>query len=233
MNSIRNTSRVLGAAFLFQAITSLTSGLVQMSLTVPGNITESMIKIANHAGLMRATIFDDMMTALGVIFLGAILYLTLRKQNETVTLVALGFYVFESAIICFHAIAAFVLLRISQAYATAGHPANLQTIGNLALESMNFGSLLLMLPFCVGAILFYYLFYESRLIPRVLSLWGLISVALALLGTLSAVLGYTVPFFVFLPYLPFEFVVGVWILVKGINGAPEVALQIAPTRETH
>jgi len=35
--------------------------------------------------------------------------------------------------------------------------------------------------------------------------------------TLFAICGHEVPFVVYLPYVPFEFVIGVWILVKGIN----------------
>lgn len=76
-----------------------------------------------------------------------------------------------------------------------------------------------MLPFCLGAILFYYLLYKSGAVPRILSLWGLITVPLVLIGLLSKVLGYEVPFFLYLPlpYVPFEFVIGIWILAKGIN----------------
>ena len=41
MNSVNNTSKVLGVAFLLQAITSLMSGLIlKLALIVPGNITE-------------------------------------------------------------------------------------------------------------------------------------------------------------------------------------------------
>ena len=223
MYSINKTSRVLGAAFLLQAITSLTSGLIlKQALIVPGNISESMIKIANNAWLMRANIFGEMITALGIIFLGAILFLTLKKQNENMALVALGFYILEAALLAVSRIPAISLLRISQEYVTAGHSAILQTIGDLAFESMDFGYTLLMLPFCLGAILFYYLLYKSGIVPRVLSLWGLITVFPLLIGTLSAIFGYKLPFAVYLPYAPFEFVIGVWILVKGIKDTSEI-----------
>ena len=223
MYSINKTSRVLGVAFLLQAITSLTSGLIlKQALIVPGNISESMINIANNAWLMRANILGEMITALGIIFLGAILFVTLRKQNENMALVALGFYILEAALLAVSRIPAISLLRISQEYVTAGHSAILQTIGNLAFESMDFGYTLLMLPFCLGAILFYYLLYKSGIVPRVLSLWGLITVFPLLIGTLSAIFGYKLPFAVYLPYVPFEFVIGVWILVKGIKDTSEI-----------
>ena len=222
MNSDNNTSRVLGAAFLLQAVTSLISGLImKLALTVPGNIIESMINIANNAWLMRVNILGEIITAAGIIFLGAILFITLRKQNEKIALVALGLYILEAALLAASRISAFSLLRISQEYVTAGHPAYLQAIGNLAFETMNFGYTLLMLAFCPGGILFYYLLDKSRIVPRVLSLWGLISVIPCLIATLFNLFGYEVPFFVYLPYAPFEFVIGSWILVKGIRVGSE------------
>ena len=89
MNVENKISRVLGAAFLFQFITSISSGVIlEPAWNVPGDIGASMIKIAENPGLLRTHIFVDMLTALGVIFLGVILYLTLRKQNEKMALVA-------------------------------------------------------------------------------------------------------------------------------------------------
>jgi hypothetical protein len=218
MNSNKNTSRVLGVAFLLQAVTSLSSGLIlRQALTVPGNISETMINIANNAWLMRANILGEMTTALGIIFLGAILFVTLRKQDEKIALTGLGFYILEAALLAVSRIEAFSLLRISQEYVAAGNPANLLTMGNLAFESMNFGYVLLMLAFCLGAILFYTLLDKARIVPRWLSLWGLITVFPCLIGTLFAIFGYNLPFAIYLPYVPFEFVIGVWILVKGIK----------------
>jgi hypothetical protein len=183
-----------------------------------------MIKIANNAWLMRVNILGEMITAVGIIFLGAVLFIILRKQNEKIALVALGFYILEAALLAASRISAFSLLRISQEYIAAGNPVYLQTMGQVAFESMNFGYTLLMLAFCPGGILFYYLLYKSGVVPRALSLWGLITVFPCLIGTLFAVFGYEVPFFVYLPYVPFEFAIGVWILVKGIK-IPEMKFE--------
>jgi hypothetical protein len=171
---------------------------------------------------MRVNILGEMLTALGIIFLGAMLFVTLRKQNEKMALVALGFYILEAVLLAVSRIEAFSLLRISQDYVAAGNPAYLLTNGNLAFESMNFGYTLLMLAFCPGGILFYYLLYKSGIVPRALSLWGLITVFPMLVGTVTQILGYTIPFIFYLPYIPFEFVVGVWILAKGTKDASEI-----------
>ncbi len=79
------------------------------------------------------------------------------------------------------------------------------------------------------ATLFYYLLDQSRLVPRALSLWGLITILPILFGTLLAILGYEIPFIFYVPYVPFELVIGLWILVKGISPQQEnnLALQSA------
>ena len=218
MNKIDTTSRVLGIAFLLQAITSLISGLIlKTALIVPGNIAESMINIANRPWLMRANILGEMTTAVGIIFLGAVLFVVLREQGEKVALVGFGFYILEAALLAASRIGAFALLRISQEYVAAGQPANLLMAGELALESTNFGYTLLMFAFCLGAILLYSLLYKSGIVPRALSLCGLITVFVCLAATLFSIFGYEVPFFVYLPYAPFEFVIGIWILVRGLR----------------
>jgi hypothetical protein len=215
------TSRILGIAFLLQFITSLSSGMwLQPALIVPGNIRETMLRIAENPTLMRANVLVDMLTALGVIFLGAMLFATLREQDEKIALVGLGFYILEGALLAASRLEAFSLLRISQEYATAGNPAYLETMANLALESMDFvGFTLHVLVFCIGAILFYYLLYTSGVVPRILSLWGLITVLPLLVATVFDILDYPIPEIIALPYIPFEFVIGLWILVRGVSEA--------------
>ena len=222
MNSGRNTARLLGVAFLIQAVASAVSGLLLLEpLIVPGNIVDSMTNIANHALQMRASIVVEMITAMGIVMLGSLLYVTLRVQNGQVALVALGLYLVEAAVLAASRIPAFSLLRTSQESVLAGHPVYMQALGNLFYESQSFGYDLHMLPFGLGATLFYYLFFRSGFLPRVLSLWGLIAAPLALVGILFALLGYDVPIVVFLPNLPFELTMGVWLIVKGTRNAPE------------
>ena len=222
MNLDKNTPRLLGAAFLLQAIASLVGGLILLQpLIVSGNIIDSMTNISNNALQMRASIVVEMITAIGIVILGVLLYITLKKVSLKISLVALGLYIIEAALLAASRIPAFSLLRISQESVIAGHPTYLQTLGNLSYESQSFGYDLHMLAFALGAALFYYLFFKSGFLPRVLSLWGLIAAPLALIGILFALFGYDVPIVVFLPNLPFELTMGIWLMVKGIRNSSE------------
>ena len=69
---------MLGIAFLLQAVTSLVSGLIlKLGLIVPGDIGRSMVNVAANPWLLQAHILGEMITAAGVIFLGAVLYTVL------------------------------------------------------------------------------------------------------------------------------------------------------------
>ena len=222
MNTGNKTARLLGTAFLIQAVASLVGMLfLQQPLIVPGNIVETMNNISNNPVRMRASIVFILITAMGIVMLGALLFETLKKQNIKIARVAFGLYLLESAILAASRIPAFSLLRISQESVMAGHPDHLQILGNIFYDSADFGDWLHMLVFSVGATLFYSLFFKSRFIPRGISIWGLVAAPLALAGTLIALIGYNVPIFVFLPNLPLELTMGVWLIVRGIRDGSE------------
>jgi len=74
-----------------------------------------------------------------------------------------------------------------------------------------------MLFFCLGGILWYYLFYRSKYIPRVLSVWGLLAVSLALIGTLLVIFDLEPLIILVIPNGLFELTIGLWLMFKGIR----------------
>jgi len=100
--------------------------------------------------------------------------------------------------------ATFSLIGISQGYVTAGQPAYFADDGKPGNRIDGFcGQRPAYAGFLLRRDTFYYLLNKSGIVPRGLSLWGLITVFPCLVGTLCAVFGYQVPFFVYLPYAPF------------------------------
>ena len=218
--SDKNIGRSIGAAFLGQAVASAVAGLVLLRpLIVPGNIVDTMANMANNALQVRAGIMADMITVISLIVLSILLYIALKKQNMKLAFVALGLRLTEVALLAASRVPTFVLLRISEASVIEGHPTNLQTLGQLAFEAQEITYSLNMVFFTLGGTLFYYLLYKSGFVPRWLSIFGLIAAPLALIGTVAELVGVAVPLFVFIPNLPFELTIGIWLLVKGFNSS--------------
>jgi len=82
---------------------------------------------------------------------------------------------------------------------------------------MHFSYDVQMVFYCIGGILFYYLFLKSNYVPKVLSIFGIIVASVGFIGELFTIFGYVVPLYVFLPILPFELAIGIWLMVKGFN----------------
>ena len=77
-----------------------------------------------------------------------------------------------------------------------------------------------LIPFAIGSLLYNYVLYRSRLVPRWLSGWGLVAVALSMIATLYA--GFTQDFgfttvnsVLSAPIGLQEMVLAVWLIVKG------------------
>ena len=72
--------------------------------------------------------------------------------------------------------------------------------------------------FAVAALIFYYLLYQSKLIPRWLSMWGVIASILLVLVNLLEVMGIIPALMIlYLPIILNELVLAIWLMVKGFN----------------
>ena len=72
--------------------------------------------------------------------------------------------------------------------------------------------------FAVAALIFYYLLYQSNLIPRWISVWGVIAAILLILVNLLEVMGIvSASMILYLPIILNEIVLAIWLMVKGFN----------------
>jgi len=224
MGTTEKKSRILGLAFLIQFVTSITNGLVvlPMATGVRGfglleNIGQTMANIAKNAGLIHLDILLELVTAAGVIFLGGMLYSAVRKQNEGLALTAFGLYVLEGVLIAVTKLGLFALLVLSQQFIAAGSPVSLEPMARMVYEVMSYSSKMFNLAFCLGGTIFYALLLRARTVARPLSLWGLVSAQGVFAGVLLGLFGVEAPIFLYVLYIPFELVIAIWILIKGVK----------------
>jgi hypothetical protein len=148
-----------------------------------------------------------------------------RKHNEAL---ALGYVVFRGALETVTYITGVIswllLLTLSQEYVKAGAPdaSYFRTLGTLLLEAGVWNHHILTIVFPLGALMFYYLLYQSKLIPRWLSGWGFIGATMLLAVGLLGMFGLVTEFSVLgillaLPIALNEMVLAVWLIVKGFN----------------
>lgn len=215
-------SFLLGFAFLLQAVTSLISGAVFFDpLVVDGNIQATLLNVADNEVMVHASIFGDLITSLGIILLAVMLYSILKNVKVLPVRIALCFYIFEATLLTVSKFFTYALLESSLMY-KINPGESLLELGEILLKAKDFSYSLHIIPFGIGAILFYYVLYKSDVLPKWLSLWGLVTVPIILVGVTLMMYGVPVPFVILLPYVPFEFVTGIYIMVRGLKVRTEL-----------
>ena len=134
-----------------------------------------------------------------------------KRYNETL---AMGYVVFRGALeTVFYVATAFAWLLL---IALSAEPDAAPLAGFVRTTETVAWDQVLAIPFVLGALMFYVLLYQSRLVPRWLSTWGLVGAALYIVAPLGSVFGLSLGFFM-APLALQEMVMAVWLIVKGFN----------------
>jgi len=212
----RTTAIATGTLFIVATVAALAAAAVEPARTG----TDYLTGVAAHPNRLAAAALLYLIAAGTSVGIAIALYPLLKQVNAGV---ALGSVVFRSIEAVFYTGAVVNLLSIlplgqQLATAPADSRASIHAIADSLLSMRDRSTLAGVFAFCVGALMYYALFYRSRLVPRWLSGWGIAGALLMLTACLlalfsdSPVTGYTV---LILPILVQELVLAAWLLIKG------------------
>jgi Domain of unknown function (DUF4386) len=161
----------------------------------------------------------EIIVALAGIGTAVALYPVLKKQNEGVALGLVGSRVLEAGTI--FAGVAFLLSVVTLRQSGAGADALVTSHTLVTLYDRIFLIGQSFMP-AVDDLLLGFLLYQSRLVPRALSLIGLAGAVLLVSGDIAVLFGLidqhaTSTALAAIPVALFEFSLGVWLIVKGFN----------------
>lgn len=224
MNTNRKIAIIVGILY----ITGTVAGILSLTLMEPiRNAQDPLVQVSANENLMVVGALFVLIMGLALAMIPAMLFPILKKYNEVL---ALGYVVFRGGLETFTYIAMVIswllLVPLSQAYAQSGasNPSNVQILGTLLLETKEISSVTAIV-FPLGALMFYYLLYRSKLVPRWLSVWGLVALIPSVGAGLSAMFGIiaslsTVGVVSDIPLALQEMVLAIWLIVKGFNSSP-------------
>jgi len=219
LDSNRKTAVIVGVLFITATVSAVVSGfLVGPILDGP----DYLISVSANENQVLIAVLFELILAVSVIGIAVFLFPIFRKQNEALALGYVGLRILEGVIIIAGAISALLLLRLSQEYA-AGTPdaSYFQTLGTLLLAERDWTFLLgPVIVFSLNSLILNYLLYQSRLVPRFISVWGLIGATMLLASGLLGMFDiYSIESTVILaaPIGVNEMVLAVWLIVRGFN----------------
>ena len=226
MDSTRKTAIIVGVLFIAALVSSMLSGVFSGSINDPDYLTAVS---ANENQLLIGVLFQLILTA-SVVAIPIMMFPIFRKFNERLALGYVVARIFEGFFDIVIAMSMLLLLTLSREFVAAGAPLApyFQTSGALLHGVYDWSSIVENFPYWLGALIFYYLMYQSKLIPRWLSGWGLLGAALFLATAPFRMFDLLPPSTVALavPLILNELVLAIWLIVKGFNTSAIVSEPI-------
>jgi hypothetical protein len=220
MDSYRKTAVIVGALFIIATVTAiLTIGVLGSTLETPVDFN----KISENETEIVISVILWLILAGSVMGIGFMMYPILKKRDEGLALGYVGFRLTEAILIIVAAVSLISLFTLSQEYVSGTLDVSYyQPLSSilLALQDWSFeiGTLIFL---GLGGLALNYLLYELKIVPRFLSIWGLIGAACVLLYGLLGLFGLTADSITLnllaAPIAIQEMVFAVWLIVKGFN----------------
>jgi hypothetical protein len=168
----------------------------------------------------------EIIMALACIGTAVALYPVVKRQNEGVALGFVGARVLEAGTIFADVVCLLAVVTLRQ----AGAGASALVTGQALVALHDWFRLGQSLMPVVNAVLLGSLLFQSRLVPRVLPVLGLIGAPLLLAATVATMFGINEPTSAFsalaaLPIALWELSLGIWLVVKGFNPATSESVK--------
>ena len=220
----------MGVLFIIATAAPLLSVAFVPIIFGPASLANVWLLAANENQIRIGALLEFAMAA-AVAAIPICMYPILKKYNESM---ALGYVVgrlVEGIMFTIGAISLLALLTLSKEFALAGAPSAsyYQIIATTVLAIRAGESVFAQFGFSLGSVMFYYLLYKSKLIPRWLSGWSLIGAVLFLASAFLAMFGYGSESTIYLlfnaPGGLGEMVFAVWLIVKGFNSTAIASLD--------
>lgn len=219
----KRLGRYVGVAYLTVLVGSAVSGALWPALS-DGITADKLLDTTDDLAALRwSAVIELFVTSVGIVVLASLLYIALCRYNRNLSLVALGCWWAEATTLAVSTVGAFLLIPVSEAYAQASgtEATNLLALGDALARFDRLTWEMHMVFFAVGGLIWYTVMYQSRVIPRWLSVAGLAVVAL---GMVSTVLLFVIDadlFYLGIPTGVFELTLGIWLVTKGFASPQE------------
>jgi hypothetical protein len=219
MDTHKRTARIVGALFLIAMVTSLVGGIwLESLITAP----DYLVTVSANRAQVIIGVLLELINGFCVIGIAVGFFPLFRKHSESLALGYVALRIVEAAVIVAAVISPLALITLSQEFARMGaaDASSFQAIGTsfLAVRESLAGQML-GIVFCLAALVLYYLLYQTKLVPRFISIWGFLAVLLVLVWNLLELFGISVAIgmVLALPMILNEIFLALWLIVKGFE----------------
>jgi hypothetical protein len=215
-------ARLAGFLFLWLIVTGLAGALTISHIVGSGPLAETAKRVAASERLYRIGLCSELIETLSALLLAFALYATLKPVDKLLAQMGMYWRLAESFIGCVGVVIGFVKLGLYSspdsiaAFGTIQSQALLSVTHQAGTISVNIGATC----FSIGSLIFFYLFYKSRYLPRTLSALGMFASILVTLICLASLIfpEYAAKLqYGWAPMAIAEVITGFWLMLFGVR----------------
>jgi hypothetical protein len=212
-----SAGQLCGFLFLFILLTSALSQALAGGALDPADIPGTMSRVTGRGKKFRLSVVIDLVSHVSIVALAAMLFITFSPFNRSLALLGTMWRVAEGTILALNEVNNLVLLDVSQksASATGNQSVVLESIGRMLISTEGWGLKIGLVFLVAGSLVYAILFVTSGAIPLALGWFGVIASILAAGGILLNLINPNLSMASFLILIPYEIVLGFWLLIWG------------------
>jgi len=219
----RTAARVVGALFITASV-ALTAAVLVLEPVV--GAPDYLTKASFSGSRVGTGVILELINHIAVVGIAVAIYPVLRRFSERLALGYVAARSIEAVLFSIGTVHLLTLMTVSQGFVAAGTPAtsHFQTLGGMLLAGHDLDdAVLAFTAFSLSALILNYVLYKARLVPRWLSVWGIVGAALILAARVMVIYGLELSSatqtVLDAPIAAQEMVFAVWLIVRGFNAA--------------
>lgn len=211
---IKRNAKISGFLFLLIILSSL------LALAILDPKIKSILDIIENETYFRVDIAYTLFMYICVIILATYLYRTLKHIDKTLASVAWALRLAEGIlggvkVLCFLIV---LLILNGENHSQIFEAEQLHALAETFRNAYWAMTIVIFSFLGLGSIAFFILFLKSRYIPKAISIWGICSYALVVLGSFISIIFDNNAFMILgSQTIIFEIFIGAWLLFKGVN----------------
>jgi hypothetical protein len=224
-NPYRTTARVVGVVYIAGFVVGIGGNiLIQSNLSTPNylsTITANSLVVAIGAILW-------LMAVVGDVAHGVLMFPVLKPHSERMALGYLAARIIDAAFIAVMVVLLLLQIPLGSEFSKVTVPGTLylQSLSNASVQTSLYAYDIAMIAVGLSGFILCYTLYKTKLVPRVLALWGLIGYVVIFAGMVSAIMGSNLGLVSTIPGGLWEIFIGAWLIAKGFRSSafvPEAA----------
>jgi hypothetical protein len=217
MNSNQKVGRITGVLLLFVFI----SGIIIFQF-LQGSVLFSDNFLANafeNSNQIIGSIVLGIFSGIASIVIATLLLPIFKRHNFTLAYLYFAFCILNFIAIMIDNVSVISMLALSEEFVKNGNDGSLKIWEILIYEKHWWTHYFYLLISCFPVFVLYYALYLSKLVPKIISIFGIIAVFIMFIEELLSFFGHGIGMNMLLPIALIQLILPLWLIYKGFNSS--------------